>query len=68
MKHPLDLNRVRAGAGTPGWRSRLAFTLIELLVVIAIIAILAGLYKLRETKCNRSSVNTGWSEAPGCMS
>jgi hypothetical protein len=30
--------------------------------------LLAGLYKLRETKCNRSPVNTGWSEAPGCMS
>ena len=43
MKHPLDLNQVRAGADTPGWRSRLAFTLIELLVVIAIIAILAAL-------------------------
>ena len=43
MKHPLDLNRVRAGAGAPGRQSRLAFTLIELLVVIAIIAILAAL-------------------------
>jgi prepilin-type N-terminal cleavage/methylation domain-containing protein len=43
MKHALDLNGVRAGAGTPGWRSRLGFTLIELLVVIAIIAILAAL-------------------------
>jgi len=43
MKHPIDLNRVRACAGTPEWRSRRAFTLIELLVVIAIIAILAAL-------------------------
>ena len=43
MNHPLDLNRVRAGSGTPAWRSSLAFTLIELLVVIAIIAILAAL-------------------------
>jgi prepilin-type N-terminal cleavage/methylation domain-containing protein len=43
MKHPLDLNEVRAGAGRPGQRFRLAFTLIELLVVIAIIAILAAL-------------------------
>ena len=43
MKHALDLIQVRAGSGTPGWRSRVAFTLIELLVVIAIIAILAAL-------------------------
>jgi len=43
MKNPLDLNKVRAGSSTPGWRSRAAFTLIELLVVIAIIAILAAL-------------------------
>ena len=43
MKHPLDLNRVRAGAGAPAGRSRPGFTLIELLVVIAIIAILAAL-------------------------
>jgi prepilin-type N-terminal cleavage/methylation domain-containing protein len=43
MKSLLDLNQVRAGARTPGWRSCLAFTLIELLVVIAIIAILAAM-------------------------
>ena len=43
MKRPLDVSRVRAASGTPGWRSPLAFTLIELLVVIAIIAILAAL-------------------------
>ncbi len=43
MKHFLDLNQVRVGAGRRGWRSRLAFTLIELLVVIAIIAILAAM-------------------------
>ncbi len=43
MKHPLDLDQVRASRRAPGWRSRLAFTLIELLVVIAIIAILAAM-------------------------
>jgi prepilin-type N-terminal cleavage/methylation domain-containing protein len=43
MKHPLDLNHVRAGADKRGRGARLAFTLIELLVVISIIAILAAL-------------------------
>ena len=43
MNDPLDLNRVRAGSGTLGWRFPLAFTLIELLVVIAIISILAAM-------------------------
>ncbi len=43
MKRSLDLNQVRLGAGTHGWRLVLAFTLIELLVVIAIIAILAAM-------------------------